>query len=97
MPTFGYRDRSDEVFEDRREAENNRDMMRKYLLSNRDLAKFLRSNATFRRQDIEEILNTTREDANAKINKLWSARMVRKDGGDIRVEPTLHTILREHK
>jgi hypothetical protein len=97
MPTFGYRDRSDEVFEDRREAENNRDMMRKYLLANRDLAKFLRSNATFRRQDIEEILNTTREDANAKINKLWSARMVRKDGGDIRVEPTLHTILREHK
>jgi hypothetical protein len=97
MPTFGYRDRSDEIFEDRREAENNRTMMRKYLLENRDLAKFLRSNSTFRRQDLEEILNIERSEANAKINKLWGARMVRKDGGDIRVEPTMHVILREVK
>ena len=99
MPTFGYRDRSDEVFADRQEAEQNRDVMRKYLLTteNRPLAKFLRSNATFRRQDLEEILNISREEANAKINKLWSLRMVRKDAGDIRVEPTLHTILRELK
>jgi disulfide oxidoreductase YuzD len=97
METFGYRDRSDEVFEDRREAVQNIGSMKKYLMENRDLAKFLRSNASFRRQDLEEILNLSREEANGKINKLWAARMVRKDAGDIRVEPTLHVILRETK
>jgi 5S rRNA maturation endonuclease (ribonuclease M5) len=97
METFGYRDRSDEVFEDRREAGQNIGSMKKYLMENRDLAKFLRSNASFRRQDLEEILNLSREEANGKINKLWAARMVRKDAGDIRVEPTLHVILRETK
>jgi Mn-dependent DtxR family transcriptional regulator len=61
------------------------------------LGKYLRGTGSFRRQDLEEVLNVSREEANAIINTLWEARMVRKDKGDVRVEPTLHALLREVK
>jgi hypothetical protein len=95
MPAFGYAERSKERLDDTQDAMDNRGNIRTYLFENRGLAKFLRSNARFRRQDLEEILNRDRESANAIINKLWEARMIRKDGGDNRVEPTLHELLRE--
>lgn len=95
MPAFGYRERSQERLDDIRDANDNREQIRIYLLENRGLAKFLRSNSKFRRQDLEEILNRDRESANSIINKLWEARMIRKDGADNRVEPTLHELLRE--
>jgi hypothetical protein len=97
MPSFGYEERSRERIEDTEEAIEHRDEIRKFLLERRGLAKFLRSNSSFRRQDLEEILNIDREGANAIINKLWEARMVRKETADIRVEPTLHGLLREVK
>jgi hypothetical protein len=95
MPAFGYAERSRERLDDIADAEDNREKIRKYLLENRGLAKFLRSSSAFRRQDLEEILNRDREAANAIINKLWEARMIRKVGADNRVEPTLHELLRE--
>lgn len=95
MDAFGYAERSRERLDDIKEAEENRDDIRRYLLENRGLAKFLRTNAKFRRQDLEEVLNRDRDAANAIINKLWVARMVRKEGADLRVEPTLHGLLRE--
>jgi hypothetical protein len=95
MPAFGYAERSKERLDDVKDAEDNREKIRTYLLENRGLAKFLRSSSKFRRQDLEEILNRDREAANAIINKLWEARMIRKDGADNRVEPTLHELLRE--
>jgi hypothetical protein len=96
MPSFGYAERSKERLSDLAEAENNRDSIRNFLLSRRDgLPKFLRSTAKFRRQDLEEVLNMDRDQANAVISQLWNARMIYKDGADVRVEPTLHTLLRE--
>lgn len=95
MPAFGYAERSRERLDDIEEAEENRDDVRRYLLENRGLAKFLRSNGRFRRQDLEEVLNRDRDAASAIISRLWHSRMVRKVGADVIVEPTLHSLLRE--
>lgn len=95
MPGFGYAELSRERIADRQEARAKRTDILKYLQGRRDLGKFLRSNGTFRRQDLEEILNVSREEANAIINTLWQSRMVYKMRGDVRVEPALHELLRE--
>lgn len=95
MKGFGYRERSTEAINDRRDAEHKATEVRAFLRSKAWLAKFLRSNGKFRRQDLEEIGNIDREEANAIINALYEARMIVKDKGDIRLTPTLHTILRE--
>lgn len=95
MTAFGYAERSREAILDKAEAEDKKETIKQYLLGRRTLPKFLRQTSSFRRADLEEIMNTSREEANAIINTLWEARMVRKDKGDIRVEPTLHALLRE--
>lgn len=95
MRGFGYAERSKELISDRKEARRNAREIRQYLKRKPGLAKFLRGTGKFRRQDVEEILNVDREEANAIISRLWEAKMIRKDKGDIRVEPTLHDILRE--
>jgi hypothetical protein len=95
MPSFGYAELSKELIEDKQAAEGFKDDIRTYLLTHKGLPKLLRTNTSFRRQDIEEVLNMDREQANAVVNKLWSARMIRKDGADCKVEPTLHDLIRE--
>lgn len=94
---FGYAERSRERLEDAQEAETNRDDIKAYLVSHRGLAKFLRDARSFRRQDLEEVLDLDKQAANAVINTLWKHRMVSKDKGDIRAEPTLRALLREVK
>lgn len=95
MEGFGYAERSSERLEDRRRARRNRDKMETFLYNKPGLGRFLRSQGRFRRQDLEEILNIDREQANAIINTLYEMGMVYKEKGDVRVEPTLHEILRE--
>ena len=97
MQTFGYSQRSKERLADRAEAVAQKGPIKEYLRTRPTLAKYLRTTGKFRRQDLEEVLNTSREEANGVINTLWEARMVYKDLGDIRVEPTLHELLRETK
>jgi hypothetical protein len=97
MKNFGYAERSQELIHDRREAEDHAGYIERYLEGNPNLAKFLRSTGSFRRPDLEEIMHIGREEANAIIATLWDRRMIRKDKGDIKVEPTLHRILREIK
>jgi hypothetical protein len=94
-PDFGYGERSREIIEDRRVAEQNIDAARRYLKNKPGLAKFLRSNGQFRRQDLEEILDVDREEANAIISQLYELRMIYKVKGDVKLQPTLHTLLRE--
>jgi hypothetical protein len=94
MPTMGYAQRSKGILDDNRKAFRQRDEMRKYMKSRRGLMKFLTSNSSFRRQDLEEVLNVSRESANSIINTLWESRMIRKEGGNVLVEPTLHSVLR---
>jgi hypothetical protein len=95
MGTFGYAERSKERIADARAAKDNVDDIRKYINDRPGLAKFLRSQAKFRRQDLEEVVDISRQEANTTINTLWEARMIRKDQADIRIEPTLHQLLRE--
>lgn len=95
MRGFGYAERSRELIADMDEAEERRGDIKLYLYEKRALAKFLRNTSKFRRQDLEEIMDINKEESNAIIAKLWEARMVRKDRGDIRVEPALHELLRE--
>lgn len=94
-PDFGYGERSREIIDDQRAAENNIELARRYLLNKPGLAKFLRSNGQFRRQDLEEILDTDKEEANAIISQLYELRMIYKVKGDVRCQPTLHKLLRE--
>ncbi len=94
-PGFGYAELSMERIKDRQEAKAKGSDVRKYLMGRQGLAKFLRSNPNFKRQDLEEFMNVGRDEANAIINKLWEASMVRKDKGTIIVEPALHTLIRE--
>lgn len=95
MRGFGYAERSKELISDRKEAERKARDVKQFLYKKPWLAKFLRSTGKFRRQDLEEIGNIDREQANFVINTLWEARMVTKDRGDVRLTPTLHNILRE--
>jgi 5S rRNA maturation endonuclease (ribonuclease M5) len=92
---FGYGERSREIIEDRQVAERNTEAARRYLLNKPGLPKFLRSQGKFRRQDLEEILDIDREEANAIISQLYELRMVYKDKGDVKLTPTLHRLLRE--
>jgi hypothetical protein len=95
MRSFGYAERSKEIIADRLYAADRALEMERYLEASPALAKFLRGSGRFRRPDLEEIMNISREEANAIIQALWDARMIRKDRGDIKVEPELHNILRE--
>jgi hypothetical protein len=94
MEAFGYRARSKEELADRQEALKNRAKIKNYLKGRPLLAKHLRNAGKFRRQDLEELLNVPRDEANGIINTLYEARMVRRVLGDIYVEPTLHELLR---
>jgi hypothetical protein len=95
MDSFGYRERSREQLADRLLAHQNKGNIEQYLKSRPTLAKFLRGTGKFRRQDLDEILNVSREESNGIISTLYEARMVSKRLGDIIVEPTLHGLLRE--
>lgn len=95
MKGFGYRERSHELITDAEHADQNTAQIRDYIRQQPGLSKFLTSNPSFRRPDLEEVLNVHRDMANLIINTLWTARMVRKEGGNIKVEPALHDILRE--
>lgn len=97
--SFGYGQRSRELIEDKRMAIAAMDEVSQYLRTRAGLAKFLRSvPGGFRRQDMEDMLNYSKEETTAIINKLWMARMVQKQsGGDIRISPLLHQLLREVK
>jgi hypothetical protein len=96
MKGFGYAERSKEYLDDRRMAENpkNIKLARRVLTHNAGLDKFLRAQGKFRRQDLEEILDIDREEANAIISELYRLRMLYKVKGDVLLTPTLHNILR---
>jgi hypothetical protein len=97
MPAFGYVERSNERIRNAARAREFRGDVRMFLNSRPNLVKLLRDTGRFRRQDIEEVLGLDRNDANAIINTLHNKGMLRKDGPDNVVEPTLHELLREER
>jgi len=97
MKGFGYAERSREYLNDREEAAHNYDDVKQYLVGRKGLSKFLRSTGRFQPKDLESFMSLSREEANGVVNTLWNARMVRKERGEVVVEPMLHAILREVK
>lgn len=94
MPSFGYLERSQEAHRDNKRARSSERQARRLLAANPGLTKFLRMQTKFKRQDIEEVLNYSRESSNALINQLHEMRMIQKQGGFVVVSPILHDVLR---
>lgn len=94
MPSFGYFERSQEAHRDANRAKRSVKAANRMLNANPGLRGFLRTSAQFKRQDIEEVLNYTREGANGVINQLHEMRMIKKQSGFVVVSPVLHDILR---
>ena len=95
-PHFGYRELSEEAVRDRHKAKKHTIQVETYLKSKPGLSKFLReSEGHFRRQDMEDMLNWSREAANATINALYEARMIRRNQANIHINPELHQLVRE--
>jgi 5S rRNA maturation endonuclease (ribonuclease M5) len=97
-PGFGYAELSREALSDAAEANKHRDEAQRYLVSKVGLSKFLRSmTGSFRRQDLEDMLNMNRDEANAVVNMLWQMRLITRQGPNIKINPVLHELLREVK
>lgn len=96
METFGYLERSNESHNDEKRARASSKRVRSLLKKNPELRKFLRMTTRFKRQDLEEILNYSRESANGTVNELYEMRMIEKQGGFVIIKPILHEILRGH-
>lgn len=92
---FGYKESSEEALKDLAEAIANKDKCKKYLLNSKGLAKFFRNMGSFRRQDMEEMLDMSKEEANSKIGTLYKMRMLTREAQEIRISPVLHELLRE--
>jgi hypothetical protein len=92
---FGYKESSEEALSDNVKAAKNREIVRKYLRQNKGLSKFMRGMGHFRRQDMEEMMNLSREEANSQINRLYEWRMLTRDGPNILINPVLHDLIRE--
>ena len=92
---FGYKESSAEAIRDLEDAVKNKEQCRKWLKQTPGIAKFLRQSNTFRRQDMEEMLDMSKEVASSKIGQLYKWRMLTREGQDIRISPVLHDILRE--
>lgn len=98
MEGFGYGEISKEAIEDIKEAAKMADEAKRYLVSQVGMAKFLRSmHGLFRSQDLQDMLNLSREEANGVIGTLWKYRLITRSGPNIKINPILHDILREVK
>lgn len=94
---FGYAELSARARESRELGEGKAAEVAKWLREQGQLRQFLIDNPSFKRPDLEETLNMSREEANAVISHLWEARMLRKQAGTIIVQPVLHRVLRSEK
>ena len=94
MEGFGYKQWSTEKLNDLRDAAKHVDDTKAYLAGQPGLGKFLRSMGSFRRTDLEDMLNMSKEDANRTISTLWNYRMIVRAGPQIKLVPVMHDILR---
>lgn len=97
LPSFGYRAISRIMTKDREFAIEQRGPVGQYLSTIPELVRFLSTlpESRFYARDLEEVLNCSREQSNAIINKLISARMIQKDRGAVRVMPQLQQLLKD--
>ena len=96
--SFGYKELSKEEIQDRKDAARLYDEAKQYLVSNVGLARILRSmGGIFRSQDLQDMMNLSREEAQGLIGSLWKYRLITRAGPNIKIQPVLHEMLREVK
>jgi hypothetical protein len=94
--TFGYHRMSSRYREQLRRSIEFMDDAYQYLRENPLLREFLMSvEGQFRRDMLEQTMNYRREEANAIVNKLFNWGLVSPDTQAIKLNPTLHQLLRE--
>lgn len=95
-PGFGYRQDSAQEQEEHTFAAQSMDEAKHYLISRPGLTRFLKSaRGEFKHSDLADALNTSRDEAVAMVHTLWEMRMVKNVAGGARMEPLLHSILKE--
>lgn len=94
---FGYQRLSNVAQENHRKAVASLDIVTEYMRTRPGLDRFLiRTGGKFRRQQMEEMLNLSREEANLVITTLVGHNMVTSTSDwDYRVMPLMHALLRE--
>lgn len=99
MDAFGYKEVSARQRKEEKEAIASMDDVKEYLYSRVGLSRFLiGTGGQFRRQQMEEQLNYSREEANVVIQRLSQLGMIKSlDAWDYKIMPHLNTILRETK
>lgn len=94
--TFGYLRLSERHHDQNRRAAANMDRAKSYLLENRMLIEFLQgAEGHFRRELLEQMVNVSREEANAIVNRLFAWGLVSPNGQAAKLNPSLHALLRE--
>jgi hypothetical protein len=99
VPTFGYKEISRRIKDDSRAANSEKGFITDYLEARPLLARFLVScGGTFRRQQVEEMMNHSKEEANAIIMQFTSRGMLHStDDTSYRISPELNDVLRKMK
>lgn len=92
---FGYHQVSYELMRDEVIAEGHVQEASDWAWGHPNAAKLMKTRHSFKRSDLEDILNVSREEANGIVNTLWDWRMIRRQGPDNIPVPTFQKILRE--
>lgn len=97
-PTFGYAEHSREEISNRKQAEKNKRLARRWLVRNESVAKALfqvMRDTQFRVRDLEEFGALGRDQSQDAIGELLKMRMVRRSTrGYIRLQPELIDVLK---
>jgi MCM P-loop domain/Toprim-like len=94
--TFGYHTLSERQRDTGERAARSMELSRRWLLENRMLVEFFqRTEGQFRREMIEQMLNLSREEANAIVNRLFTWGLVSPNGHAVKMNPALHQLLRD--
>lgn len=94
--TFGYHTLSERQRDTSDRAARSMELSRRWLLENRMLVEFFqRTEGQFRREMIEQMLNLSREEANAIVNRLFTWGLVSPNGHAVKMNPALHQLLRD--
>lgn len=92
---FGYEQVSAEDQRDKFISENHEEAATDWAYEHLTAAKLIKTRAFFRRSDLEDVLNITREEANEIVNLLWEWRMIRREGPDNYPTEPFQRILRD--
>lgn len=96
--TFGYRRLSEQESEQSRRAIEKMDEAKRWLQSEPQLIRFLQvTEGAFRRDTIEQVMNVSRDEANACVHRFFEYGLVATKSSYLKFTPMLHQLMREIK